>query len=46
MIGDALAPFIPRSSAPKALAMWDKQVFVFHKEGFQLHVPSQFQEMT
>ena len=37
---NALAPCITRSSAAMVLAMQDKQVFVFHKVGFQIWVPT------
>ena len=40
MFIDALAPCITRSSATMVLIMKDKQVLVFHKNGFQCPVPS------
>ena len=34
MATDTLPPYIARSSAAIVLTMWDKQVLVFHEEGF------------
>ena len=39
MAADALAPCISRPSAAMILIMQEKQVFVFHQEGFQLPEP-------
>ena len=41
MAADASAPCLTRSSASLASTVRNKQVFVFHKEGFQLPAPSQ-----
>ena len=38
----ALVPFIGMAAATIVLIMQEKQVLVFHKEGFQLPVPSQW----
>ena len=35
MPADALAPCVARSSAAMMETTWNKQVIVFHKEGFQ-----------
>ena len=45
MIANALLPCVAKSSAAMALNMQDKWVRVFHKEGFQLPAPFQWQEM-
>ena len=45
MDADALAPSVSRTSATMVWNKQDKQVFVFHKEGFQLPVPYQCWEM-
>ena len=45
MAVDALASCIARSSVTMVLTMQDKWVLVFHKEGFQLPVLSQFWEI-
>ena len=37
---DALAPCVTRPSAVMVLIMWDKQMFVFHKEEFKLSISS------
>ena len=42
MTADVLAPCVAKTSAAMVLTMWDKQVFVFHMEEFQLPVPSQY----
>ena len=42
---DDLAPCVARSSTAMVLNMQDKLDQVFHKEGFQLHVPSQCSEI-
>ena len=44
MTADALAPRVARASAAMVLTMEDKQILVFHEEGFQLPVPSPFCE--
>ena len=47
MVADALAPCIAMSSTTMLLTTTsDKQVFVFHKEGFQLPLPFQFYKMA
>ena len=45
MAADALAPRVAKSSATIVLTMQDKQAPVFHREGFQLPVPSHSWEM-
>ena len=42
---DGLAPWVARPSAAMVLNMQDKQVLVFHEEGFQLPVSSQWWEI-
>ena len=46
MTTDALAPCITRSSAATILAMWNRQVLVFHEGGFQLPVSYRCGGMT
>ena len=45
MAGDALAPCVPGTSAVMVLIMHDKQVLVFHEDGFYLSVSSECHEM-
>ena len=45
LASNALDPCVAKSSATMLLTMQDKQVVVFHKEGFQLHATSQCLEM-
>ena len=40
MAADAMAPYVTRSSGVMILTKHDKQVFVFHKKGFQVPVSS------
>ena len=42
---DGLAPWVARPSAAMVLNMQDKQVLVFHEEGFQLPVSSLWWEI-
>ena len=41
MAAEALVTYVARSSATMVLPMQNKQVLVFHKEGFQSPAPSQ-----
>ena len=41
MAADALAPYLDKTSAEVVLTTQDKRIPVFHKERFQLFVPSQ-----
>ena len=43
-MANALAPSIPRTSATMALTIQNKQVPVYHKEAFQLLLPSKCKE--
>ena len=46
MIMESLAPCIPRSSTTMVSSMKDKCTLAFHVRGFQLPVPSHYQDMT
>ena len=41
-----MAPCVPGLSAGMVLILQDKNALIFQVEGFQLPVPSQYQEMT
>ena len=45
MAADDLAPCVARSSAAMVLTKQDKQVLIYHKDTFQLPVPSQWWEI-
>ena len=45
MTADGPAPCVAGSSAAMLLTMQDKEVLVFHEEGFQLFSPSKYWEL-